>query len=509
MSKTEILNEIWKGDRLDRRHEASNIEKYIVTEIATLRALGRDHSIVLGIDSPYGIGKSWFLERLGRQLSLSHPVARIDAWADDIGDEPLTAFMAAIDDALAPYISKSQKLRDRMAAVKVAALPVMGKLVSGALVKALTKVAGDEINDDIGETIENAVRGVKEDPKGKEDGAAAKAVEGALDKLGEEINSLVDRRGAAMLAAYRQRRQSRKVFRENIRNLVSGIRGEVESKAPPLVIIIDELDRCRPNYAIKILEEIKHFFEVPGLVFIIGLHGGQLSKSVRAIYGNEFDGEDYLRRFFTRRYALKDFSIVELCAAIFEEWGIDEEKFKFPDFMLGATYRTTKPRLIGIILAQWSVTPREIFYIIDALRLFVSGWEHPDPIEPMAILSLIVKMVRGQELNFTQPHSKDDVLVTGDSVNAQGDWTRERYSISTYLNNLSPLAWNRLSDIGKEQAGSDASRNYLVEWLLEEWNSRRNRSPKHPPHQSHIADYIPRIVDLARFIDEPASGIDN
>jgi hypothetical protein len=160
---------------------------------------------------------------LAKQLELSHPVARIDAWADDAVDEPLTAFMAAIDEALAPYLSKSKKLNDRMAAVKASALPVIGKLMSGALTKAAGKIAGDEIQDQLGMAIEEAVRNAKDDAGGAKDGAAAMAMEAALNQLGKEVDSLVDRRGAAMLAAYRQRKYSRTSFLKNMADLVSGI----------------------------------------------------------------------------------------------------------------------------------------------------------------------------------------------------------------------------------------------------------------------------------------------
>jgi hypothetical protein len=226
---------IWDGDRLNRRHEVETIEKFLVKEIQVFRRLGRDQSIVLGIDAPYGRGKSWFLERLAKQLKLSHPVARIDAWADDVGDEPLTAFMAAIDDALAPYLTVSKKLSDRMAAAKAAALPVMGKLVAGALVKAMSKVAGDEIEDQLGTVIEEAVRGAKQSGQSENQGAAADAMTEAFEKLSAEIDSLVDRQGAAMLAAYRQRKQSRQLFRENMRELVSAIEQNDGAGSPPLI----------------------------------------------------------------------------------------------------------------------------------------------------------------------------------------------------------------------------------------------------------------------------------
>jgi KAP family P-loop domain len=501
----ELRDKIWEGDRLSRRHEAETIEKYVVRETATFARLGRPESIVLGIDAPYGRGKTWFLERLARQLELSHPVARINAWADDVGDEPLTAFMASIDEALAPYLSKSKKLGDRMAAAKAAALPVIGKLVSGALFKAVSKVAGDEIDEQLGFAIEEAIRGTNQKAGGAKEGAAATAMETVLDKLGTEIDTLVDRRGAAMLAAYQQRKKSRELFRKNMRELVASIDASTGRGKAPLIVIIDELDRCRPHYALRMLEEIKHFFEVPGVVFILGLHGGQLSKSIKAVYGAEFDGDDYLRRFFTRRYELRPHSVVELAASIFLEWGMDEAKFKFPEPIVSEGYQLTNPRLIGLILAQWLVSPREIFAVMDGLRLFVDGWEHPDPIEPMAILGMLVHLVRGDRVDTAEIGSNNQLRLRGMAVTSpNGDGRIADFKPNNYLSSLSPLAWNPLSEISRERGGTDAARNYLIAWLQNEWQVRRARKPQSEPHQSHIADYIPRIAGLARFITDTA-----
>lgn len=64
------------------------------------------------------------------------------------------------------------------------------------------------------------------------------------------------------------------------------------------------LDRCRSDYAIKLLEGIKHLFGIPGVYFVISTNAQQLSHSVKAIYGSEFDGQRYLRRFFNLYYSL-------------------------------------------------------------------------------------------------------------------------------------------------------------------------------------------------------------
>ena len=74
----------------------------------------------------------------------------------------------------------------------------------------------------------------------------------------------------------------------------------------PLVIIIDELDRCRPSYAVELLEVAKHLFSVNHIVFVLAVNRSELAHSVRALYGNSFDGPDYLKRFFDLDFRLPD-----------------------------------------------------------------------------------------------------------------------------------------------------------------------------------------------------------
>src|SRR5690625_1737253 len=65
----------------------------------------------------------------------------------------------------------------------------------------------------------------------------------------------------------------------------------------PLVVVVDELDRCRPDYALALLEIIKHFFSVEHVHFVLGVNRKALEHSVRARYGSGIDAERYLRKF--------------------------------------------------------------------------------------------------------------------------------------------------------------------------------------------------------------------
>ncbi len=65
-----------------------------------------------------------------------------------------------------------------------------------------------------------------------------------------------------------------------------------------VVIIVDELDRCKPTFAIQLLETVKHLFNVKGLVFIFSLDIGELKHCVKKVYGDDFEAIGYLERFF-------------------------------------------------------------------------------------------------------------------------------------------------------------------------------------------------------------------
>lgn len=65
-----------------------------------------------------------------------------------------------------------------------------------------------------------------------------------------------------------------------------------------IIIMVDELDRCKPTFAIELLEVIKHLFDVENMVFIFALDIKQLSYSVQSVYGTGIDSTGYLCRFF-------------------------------------------------------------------------------------------------------------------------------------------------------------------------------------------------------------------
>ena len=87
----------------------------------------------------------------------------------------------------------------------------------------------------------------------------------------------------------------KKLFAKEIQNLISELPNERGNK---LVIFIDELDRCNPAYAVKLLEQIKHYMEDDRIIFVFSVNINQLQHTIKHYYGNNFNATKYLDRFF-------------------------------------------------------------------------------------------------------------------------------------------------------------------------------------------------------------------
>lgn len=86
-----------------------------------------------------------------------------------------------------------------------------------------------------------------------------------------------------------------------------------------LVIFIDELDRCKPSYAVQLLERIKHYFSNDRITFVFSVNVEELQHTVKRFYGDGFDASRYLDRFFDYRMALPPANMTRY----YQEIGLD------------------------------------------------------------------------------------------------------------------------------------------------------------------------------------------
>lgn len=77
-----------------------------------------------------------------------------------------------------------------------------------------------------------------------------------------------------------------------------------DSVKKTILIVVDELDRCKPSYAIEFLEIVKHLFSSEKIVFLFASNKEELTNTVKLIYGQDFDGYKYLNRFFDFEFTL-------------------------------------------------------------------------------------------------------------------------------------------------------------------------------------------------------------
>lgn len=125
----------------------------------------------------------------------------------------------------------------------------------------------------------------------------------------------------------------------NERNFLDGIRKHEDlettikkffeevlfEKAEQLIIFVDELDRCRPSYAVKLLERIEHYFINDRITFVFSVNLEQLQHTIKNFYGNDFDACRYLDRFFDLRISLPQVNMEKYYYSLnlFDNWIVD------------------------------------------------------------------------------------------------------------------------------------------------------------------------------------------
>jgi len=97
---------------------------------------------------------------------------------------------------------------------------------------------------------------------------------------------------------YRSYRKAVDEFKESLREFASNGKGD-----KPLVIFVDELDRCRPDFALEVLEKVKHVFDVESVFFVFAINKEEMCKTIRTVYG-DIDSEGYLKKFFDHTFLL-------------------------------------------------------------------------------------------------------------------------------------------------------------------------------------------------------------
>ncbi|WJH40701.1 KAP family NTPase [Aliirhizobium terrae] len=313
-----------------------------------------------------GRGKSFFLDGLAQDLDAKgHIVARVNAWRDDHAQDPYVAIMAAIDQVFAPYVKKQGEIAKAWSAAKSSGGAIALK-VTGAVFKGLVRKHAGVSLDEIGEII-------------NETGFSSETLEDVADDgikaAGKQLEKLFDASLEAMIDGFNRTDAAMADFRDKLERAIHAIG---KSKSAPLFILVDELDRCRPTYAVQLLERVKHLFDVPGVVFVFGTNADQLQHSIAGSYGANFDGFRYLKRFFDRTYVfeepLTENLVKDLCAML------PAEKLSAPE--------NDVAQAVGAGCKAYGLDLRAIRQVLEMVDAAASAWPHQIPADVVLLFPL-------------------------------------------------------------------------------------------------------------------------
>jgi hypothetical protein len=238
----------FKHDTLQRKNPA----QLLTTIIGDLKV-----PFVLAVDSRFGTGKSTFI-RMWREHLHKNDFKTIffNAWENDFTENALISLLGESIDQFGKTDSPLAKKAIKMGgAIAKAAIPAVIKAATAGLIDS------KEI---------------------------ASAVSEVTTELAEE-----------RIKKYQEEKKTIGDFKIELEAFV-----KQQSPKKPVIFFIDELDRCRPLFAIEVLEHAKHLFNVPGVVFVLAIDKKQLGHSLRAVYGTDLDVDGYLARFIDLSYPL-------------------------------------------------------------------------------------------------------------------------------------------------------------------------------------------------------------
>ena len=377
-------------DKLKRKKASQFLTRYLTKKFeAESQGDALGSSFVLNINAHWGFGKTYFLTNWAEDLRLAgYPVVFFNAWENDCFDDPMVAFIAEIQAELKKLLPDENKSQKFMEPVKKEGIKLFrtGAIVgSKLLASAVTKKITGYTIDQIGSLCDEAGDESIDEPLSPE---KRKEIETALAKISEETaKEAIDR--------YSQSKDQVESFKISLGKLVSEVQGC--GKKAPLFIFIDELDRCRPTYAIEVLEKIKHIFDIPDVYFVVATASGQLCHSIKAVYGEGFDAETYLKRFFDQIYEFEKPDYYSFADYLFVRYGLDNFSDNLFSPLLNEEGVDENIQLFSMFSEYFQLGLRDQEQVAKNLLAVCLGWDVSGKIHLAWLLFLMMMKHRSDE----------------------------------------------------------------------------------------------------------------
>ncbi len=234
------------------------------------------------INAPWGMGKSLFADAIKEYLSENYEEINtlyVNSWKMDFYDEPMKALIAEMSEDNIITVESTEKAKKFL---KNCGKIFFGKILKNFLLKRFN------LND----------------------------------KDIEEMKSFFNGMDTSELEDYK-----------NYKKLLEEFKDTLSKEERPKIIIIDELDRCRPDYAIQLLEIIKHIFDVKNIIFLFLINRKQLESIVSTIYMNSNLSIKYFEKFYDIELNLPEANYKELnepefqVVNSFKEYKVDKNNY--------------------------------------------------------------------------------------------------------------------------------------------------------------------------------------
>ncbi len=248
----------------------------------------------IALNGAWGTGKTVFVRMWSQSLSNhGYKCLYFNAWQNDFADDPLVAFIEEMASLMEEEGENRTAIEHYYGVVKEHGLRLLKGLLPAAI-KAATAGAVD------------------------------------LTDLPDMLPGLAEKIADQELKAYENKKKTMQAFRTSLTEYAAKVTEKTEQGR--ILFFVDELDRCRPTYAIQLLERIKHLFDVEKLIFVLSMDREQLAHSVKGVYGADMDATGYLQRFIDLEYALPEPSPKAYTNCLFKQFGFEQyfkERIKY------------------------------------------------------------------------------------------------------------------------------------------------------------------------------------
>ncbi|WP_127136006.1 KAP family P-loop NTPase fold protein [Flagellimonas oceanensis] len=310
---------------------------------------------VLAINNEWGTGKTTFVKMwMGYLKQKTYETIYFNAWENDFQDDVIIAILSELKKIKGDSGILFAKVLEKI-------LPILKSTGVELFKHAMGKITGE------------------------------KAVEVIAEGLGEYSVASLQKE----LDDFENKRATIKEFKEVLTEYVKSVDND-----NPIVFIIDELDRCRPNYAVEVLEKMKHLFSVEGVVFVLSIDKIQLGHAIRGVYGSEhIDSNEYLRRFIDLEFSLPKPDVKDYTLFLTTHFGLydyysskeRQELREFQNDMEALIF------ILDLIQVSCSPTLRQLEKILGLFSVVVKSLKFNQYANPMCIIYLILLKIRNED----------------------------------------------------------------------------------------------------------------